>query len=366
MKKQKQRIRYNLTSKRFLRVYEQIQARLRDAPRKLSFKEGHDFARWKHDFIKKVKELLGPFPESIPLELEILEEEYVDIYVEDGLPPFIRQKIIYDTEKYASCVAYLLTPADLKKGEKRAAILNAHGHGSGKKKLATDLDPASWIKDSNVPGHEASALHLVKEGFVVLVPDWRPFGERALDRKFTRPNRDPCNVTFMSFKYFGYNLLTLNIWDAMRSLDVLQSLPSVDKQKIGMVGKSYGGTLTMYTTVLDDRVKAAVISGYLSTLDDAMSMRGLGNYCGSQFLPGLLEWGDIPDVAGLIAPKPLLIESGTKDQCFVFNDTTTAYEKLKMIYHASGSPENLDRDVADVAHEYIFRKLVSFFKKNLT
>ena len=102
-----------------------------------------------------------------------------------------------------------------------------------------------------------------------------------------------------------------------------------------------------------------------TTQNDAFSMRGLGNYCGSQYLPGLLEWGDIPDVVGCIAPKPLLIEAGTKDLCFVYEDTTIAFNQLKKIYEAAGAIDNLDRDVAKVEHNYIFNKALKFFEKNL-
>ncbi|MFX0102462.1 MAG: alpha/beta hydrolase family protein [Candidatus Hodarchaeota archaeon] len=351
---------------RLVDVFDQFTARLENAPRKLTFKEGMDFTGWKANFKKKVLELLGPFPDAVPLNLEVIEEELVEDFIDDGIPAFKRQKIIYDTEEYASCVAYLLIPADIKDGEKIPGILNAHGHGAGKLKLATEMDPSSWVQGSDIPGYEASAIHLIKNlRCVVIVPDWRPFGERALNKDFARPNRDPCNVSHIAFKYFGFNLLALNVWDAMRSIDVLEKLPYVDKSRISMLGKSYGGTMTTYTTALDDRIKCAMICGYLSTLDDAFSMRGLGNFCGSQFIPGLLEWGDIPDVVGLIAPRPLLIEAGTKDFCFIFYDTTHAYEKLEKIYKASGHPESLDRDTADVGHEYIFNKLIPFLKKNL-
>jgi hypothetical protein len=231
------------------------------------------------------------------------------------------------------------------------------------------LDPTTWqAKGGSSPGapnFEAAALHLVKLGHVVIAPDWRAFGERALDPEYRRQGRDGCDVLHMSFGYFGFTLLGLNVWDAMRCIDVLQSLPQVDPERIGMVGKSYGGTMTTYTTALDDRIKVACISGYLSTLDDAMSRRGLGNYCGAQYLPGLLEWGDIPDVVGLIAPRPLLIEAGQRDTCFVFPDTTNAYERVAGIYAAAGHPERLDRDIADVEHEFIFKKLPGFFAKFL-
>jgi hypothetical protein len=160
-------------------------------------------------------------------------------------------------------------------------------------------------------------------------------------------------------------LLALNLHDAFRSIDLLQTLPEVDPNRIGMIGKSYGGTMTAYTTALDPRIKAAVVSGYLSTLDDALSMRALGNYCGAQYLQGLLEWGDIPDVFGLIAPRPLLVEAGTRDDCFTYPDTTAAYVRLQTLYQAAGVPERLTRDVAEVGHEYILRAALPFFKNNL-
>ncbi|MBD3350707.1 MAG: acetylxylan esterase [Candidatus Lokiarchaeota archaeon] len=353
-----------IDDKRLISVFAQFRARLKDAPRKLTFRQGSDFTKWKKEFRRKVLELLGRFPKRVPLNIEILEEEIIDDFVGEGVPIYKQQKIVYNTEPYASCVAYLLIPEDIKKNEKRPAILSAHGHGSGKNKLI-GWDPVTFNPGNDLPNYEAAAIHFVREGYIVIVPDWRPFGERKLNDAYTRPNRDPCNVTYMSFGYFGYNLLALNVWDAMRTIDVLETISSVDKKRIGMVGKSYGGTMTTYTAALDNRIKAAVISGYLSTLNDALSMRALGNYCGSQYLPGLLEWGDIPDIAGLIAPRPLLIEAGKKDECFVIDDATKAYKHLHRIYHAANASEKLSRDVADVEHSYIFKNLLPFLAQNL-
>ncbi len=334
----------------------------------MAFTRGTPFEDWKARFKQKVLELIGPFPKAVPLNMEVIEEETIDDFVESGIQPFVQKKVVYDTEPFGSCVAQLLVPSGIKPRERRPAILCAHGHGSGKHQMI-GLDQSTWLpKHGSPPGapnFEAAAVHLVKLGYVVIAPDWRAFGERALDPEYARQGRDPCDVLHMSFGYFGFNLLCLNVFDAMRSIDVLQSLPQVDPGRIGMVGKSYGGTMTTYTTALDDRIKAACISGYLSTLDDAMSRRGLGNYCGAQYLPGLLEWGDIPDVVGLIAPRPLLIEAGRRDDCFVIHDTTRAYERLAGVYAAAGHPERLDRDVADVEHEFIFKKLPGFFAKYL-
>ncbi len=345
-----------------------IRERFEHAPMRLAYEKGSPFDTWKARFKQKVLDLIGPFPEAVPLRLEVIEEEVIDDFIDAGITPFTQRKVVYDTEPFGSCVAELLIPCDIKAGERRSAILCAHGHGSGKYQMI-GLDPTTWqVKGGSSPGgpnFEAAAVHLVKLGHVVIAPDWRAFGERGLDAEYKRQGRDGCDVLHMGFGYFGFTLLGLNVWDAMRSIDVLQSLPQVDPERIGMVGKSYGGTMTTYTTALDGRIKAACISGYLSTLDDAISRRGLGNYCGAQYLPGLLEWGDIPDVVGLIAPRPLLIEAGKRDDCFVFPDTTRAYERLAGIYTAAGHPERLDRDVADVEHDFIFKKLPGFFAKYL-
>ncbi len=350
------------TTKRQVAVEDQFFSMVRDAPRKLAFKEGFEFTGWKSSFKTKIKDLLGRFPDPVPLELEIVEEQAIDDFEDGGIPRFLQQKVLYNADAHASVPAYLLVPGGLGRGERRPTVLCAHGHGAGKSQMV-GIDMTTWGKDA--PNVEAAAVHLVKEGYVVLAPDWRAFGERALDPVFCRQNRDPCNVTAMAFGYLGYSLLALNVWDAMRSIDVLQSLPFVDPARIAMIGKSYGGTMTTYATALDDRVKCAVVSGYLSTLDDAISMRGTGNFCGAQYIHGLLEWGDIPDVVGLIAPRPLLIEAGTRDDCFIFDNTTKAYQKLLAIYKASGHPENLDRDVADVKHEFIFNKLPAFLNRYL-
>ena len=101
-------------------------------------------------------------------------------------------------------------------------------------------------------------------GYVVVAPDWRAFGERRLGGDFGQ--RDACNVFFIKGMLMGVNLLALNVWDALRSIEYLQLRPEVDPGRIGCVGLSYGGTMTLYTAALDERVKCAVVSGYLKLL----------------------------------------------------------------------------------------------------
>ena len=95
---------------------------------------------------------------------------------------------------------------------------------------------------------------------------------------YAGPDVTDVNVAYFALGYFGYQLLQLNISDGQRCLDYLQSLPEVDARRLGCMGCSFGGTMTTYISALDQRVKAAVIVCYLSTLTDALNDRGRGEY----------------------------------------------------------------------------------------
>jgi dienelactone hydrolase len=208
------------------------------------------------------------------------------------------------------------------------------------------------------------AVQFVQRGYVVVAPDWRGFGERASPAEWARSNRDPCNVNYMATGYLGYHLLALQIWDGMRTVDYLQSRPDVDPDRLGVAGLSFGGTMTTYLAALEPRLKVACISGYLSTVkNDAITMRGKGNFCGAQYMPGLLTIGDIPEVAGLIAPKPLMVERGQQDMCFVIDDARAAYARLKQIYKAAGVEDHLDADEFPGGHAWSGKKAFDWFSK---
>jgi hypothetical protein len=133
-----------------------------------------------------------------------------------------------------------------------------------------------------------------------------------------------------------------------------------------MIGCSLGGTITMYTAALDRRVKAAVISGYLSSIADALSDRGRGNTCGSQFLFGLRSIADIPDIAGLIAPRPTLIQIGRRDTVFTEQDALAAFRHLQRIYRAAGASNELELDHFNGAHEHHIPPALRFLRSRLS
>ena len=175
---------------------------------------------------------------------------------------------------------------------------------------------------------------MAKAGFLTLTPDLRGFGER---RDGDDPlGRDTCNVNFLKGGIMGLFPLTLNVWDMKCCVDYLCTRPEVDPNRIGMMGLSQGGTMTAFTAAVEPRIRAADIIGYINPFSAFGVHRG--NFCGSQILPGLYQWMDTSDVAGLIAPRPLLLEMGTADSCFYFQDLWKGYQAVSKIFEAADAP----------------------------
>jgi len=123
--------------------------------------------------------------------------------------------------------------------------------------------------------------------------------------------------------------------------------------------------MTTYVAALDQRIKASVIVCYLSTLSDALNDRGKGNTCGSQFMFGLRRYGDIPDVAGLIAPRPCMVQIGSNDDCFIEDDALAAFRHLEKIYRAAGAVERLALDHFEGVHEIDLDPAIAFLQEHL-
>jgi dipeptidyl aminopeptidase/acylaminoacyl peptidase len=307
-------------------------------------KTKQDWRAWRRALAPRLRELLGEFPQPCPLRPQTLERE--------DLGDVIREKVIFDTERDMSVPAYVCLPKGRKRGERVPGILASHGHGPGKVVPAGVENPFG--------GYREYALSFARRGFVAIVPDYRGFGERA-DGGQPYGQRDPCNVNFIKGSLLGFNLLTLDIWDAMRAIDYLQRRSEVDPQRIGAVGSSFGGTMSLYIAALDDRVKCAIVSCYLNTFEQYAIRQA--NFCGSQFLPRLRKYAELADVCGLIAPKPLLIVAGKEDDGFPFHATMKAYRQVRRIYAAAGAAHRLDLDAFDGGHRFNEDKAFPFFDR---
>ena len=290
---------------------------------------GRALADWRARCRARLDTLLGPMPARVPLRLETLESVECDKYRRD--------KVVFDTEAMMSVPAYLLVPHD--RVAPGPAVLAAHGHGPGKAE-------ACGLERTGTPnadyGHQ-----LALRGYVVLAPDMRCFGER-LD--WNPDDHYACDTNLVHAVMAGLNPLTQNLWDLARGLDVLETHPLVDARRIGMVGLSYGGTVTLFLAALDERVAAAVVSGYFSSWAESHKMPW--NMCGSQVLPGMLGQLEHVDLGALISPRPLLIESGTRDDLFPATVAAAQVDRLRAVYGADGASDRLEHDVFEGIHEW--------------
>jgi hypothetical protein len=107
--------------------------------------------------------------------------------------------------------------------------------------------------------------------------------------------------------------------------------------------------MTMLTTAMEPRLRVAVISGALNVMQE----RILNRYsCGAQVVPGLLEYGDVPEIASLIAPRPCLWEVGGKDALMVKDRIEPALTRIRRAYRAFRAEDSLQVDHFDGGHRW--------------
>ena len=206
------------------------------------------------------------------------------------------------------------------------------------------------------------AEQMARRGFLTISPDLRVFGERS-DGGNPYPGRDPCNLHFLRGMILGIYTLTLNIFDMRRCVDYLESRPEVDPGRIGMMGLSQGGTMTTFTSAVEPRIRAADIIGYVNPWARFGIRRG--QLCGSQVVPEILRYLDTHDVAGLIAPRPLLIEMGIHDTCFPIEDQRVGFEHVQAIFRAAGVEDRLWEDMHPGEHAFAANRAFEFFDRFL-
>jgi dienelactone hydrolase len=324
-----------------------------------TFKPGTDFHRWKSEALPKVMATPGSYPERVPVNPELMAE-----WEHDGLK---KQRWLIDVGRHISAILLLSIPKDIKDGEKRPAICCWHGHGCfGKDSvmgIATSPERRQEIELYNYDyGHQ-----MAKAGFVTYAIDWMGIGERNDNRKpnwlNTNSGRDWCNLYYLHATMFGMTSISVNVTHGMAATDFAASLPCVDPERLGVMGLSGGGTMTTWSAHCDHRFKAAEIICY-TDLWAYFGIRDI-NYCGMQVAPGLYKLVDLPEVQGLLAPKPLLMDIGAYDTCFVVDTAMASFKRIEQIYEAAGAGGNLELDLFPKEHGWGGNKSVEFFRKHL-
>jgi cephalosporin-C deacetylase-like acetyl esterase len=208
------------------------------------------------------------------------------------------------------------------------------------------------------PEYQAVYINLVKAGFVVLAYDPIGQGER---RQYWNPQTNQTEVASAStyehsmpgqvLLLMGEDLTHYRIWDGMRAIDYLETRPEVDKDRIACAGHSGGGTLTLFISALDERVKCAVVN------EGGTSHRwpvqiGPGGRVGpsdveQNLFPAAVHGADHCDLHVAIAPRPLLALIENYNPRF---DRTA--EHIRTRYQQMGVPDKFATEQATDPHAW--------------
>jgi len=260
---------------------------------------------------------LDPMPERTPLNVEVTGTV--------TQPRFRIEKIVFQSMPGLYVTGNLYIPRDQNDEgiKKRATILYVCGHSPHPK-------GAKW-------NYQDRAIWFAEHGFVCFVVDTLEFGE------VPGIHHGLHNLNMWHWLSRGYTPAGVEVWNAIRAIDYLESRSEVDPKRIGITGISGGGAISWYAAAADERIAVAVpICGTIAFGSQAKHWRASGQcdciYYHNTFLT------DQCVVGALIAPRPLLICSGQRDLDFPPDGYHDAFNRIKRIHNFyAGTDEDSDR-----------------------
>ena len=146
-------------------------------------------------------------------------------------------------------------------------------------------------------------------------------------------------------------------------LDYIATRSELDSSRVGCMGVSGGGTATVFAAALEPRIRVAMVSGYLNTFRDSV---GSLAHCIDNYVPGILNWAEMHDIAGLIAPRPLFVESGEQDNIFPIKASTESFNRVREIYGVFGAADRVDHEVFQGEHSFWGKRGIPFGARHLS
>ena len=310
-----------------------------------------DFGAWQIATRARLFDLLGfSLMNRVPIEVRKLDR----VRIAGGI---VRTHAMLQVEHNVWMPFYLLEPQTPKLdacGCKRCYIC-PHGHqGAGAASVA-GVTGVPAIDDAVRKFNYDYGLRLARMGYVTVCPDARGWGYRR-DWKGQGDDensflRGTCLNQARMAESLGLTVAGLNAWDNMRLIDYLEARGDIAMDDLGCFGFSGGGYMTLYLAALDPRVRKAFVSGYLYGVDD--SLLHLNGNCSCNYVPGLWRLLDMGDVASLIAPRPLLVQSCEGDHLNGARGLANVDEQLDIVsdaYELVGHAGDLSHEVCPGGH----------------
>jgi cephalosporin-C deacetylase-like acetyl esterase len=289
----------------------------------------HSLKDWearRGEYRRQLQEMLGlwPAPERTDLKPVVtgkLEQ-----------PEFTVEKLHFQALPELYVTANLYLPKKLE--QPAPAILYVCGHS----RVFTN-----GVSCGNKTGYQHHGAWFARNGYVCLVIDTVQLGEIEGHHRGTYADGQ------WWWNSRGYTPAGVEAWFGIRALDYLCSRPEVDRERIGMTGRSGGGSYTWTVAALDERVKVAAPVAGITDLRNQVVDGSVEHHCDCMFFVNTYRW-DFPQVAALIAPRPLLIGNSDKDGLFPLDGVVRLYNQTRRIYQLYGKTNQLGLLITEGPH----------------
>ncbi len=287
-----------------------------------------DWEQRRRQILERMQLVMGPLPDAsrkVPLDLQTHDT--------GQLGETTRMRVSFATEPADRVPAWLFVPPD--PGHKLPAILCLH------QTTAIGKDGPAGLGDPENPPY---ALELAMRGYVTLAPDYPGFGDYRCD-----PYR------------LGYASATMKgIWNHMRAVDLLQSLPGVDPSRIGCIGHSLGAHNTLFLAAFDTRVRA-IVSSCGFTAFASYAGGNLAGWSHNGYMPRIAtDFAnnprqmpfDFPEVLATLAPRPLYVHAPRRDANFDLAGAAACIAAARPVYQLLDAPHALVASHPDATHAF--------------
>ena len=327
-----------------------------------------NLTRWKPTARSKIFEHLFYSPPRVPPQPQLVRRTDKGDYVEEYLT--------FQTTPDLRIPAYVLIPKGVARPAPGIVVLHSHDglYLWGKEKVVEIEQEHPYLTafKQRAYGGKSIAAELARRGYVTIAIDMFYWGERRmiLDddpasyrerslalteqeiRTFTQRASQGESLIARSLMTAGVTWPGVLLWDDIRTLDYLASRPEVDPKRLGCVGLSVGGYRSFFLAALDERIKAAVDVGWMTSLGSQIKQH-VTNTIGLSFhINGLYRYLDLPHISALVAPRALLVINGSQDRLFALEGVKAAFETIGRCYTKAGAPDRQRCRLYDAPHEF--------------
>ncbi len=300
--------------------------------------DGGDVFHWQRRLRRKLRQLTG----DVPAERTALNAR--QLWLREH-PLGTIEKIVFHSEPDCDVSAYVCLPKGVP--PPYVFMICLQGHSTGMHNSIA-VQRADNTKAHKVAGDRDFALGCMRRGIAALCIEQRSFGERR-EQKQEKISPHGCHDATMQALMLGRTLIGERVYDVDRGLDYLASRGDADMRRVGVMGNSGGGTITLFAAALLARIAFAMPSCYFCTFRDSiMSIY----HCADNYIPGLLKYAEMSDIMGLFAPKPLVIVAGQQDPIFPIDATRRAFKDVRRIYKACGAEAHCRLVVGAGGHRF--------------